>query len=362
MKKLKLGFFITNAVLAVLGGVFLLICLHLCGGLESQKAAERWRGENELPFGQISCFMSSGDTLNLGQIYSFRRAMQNALTEASFTGPENGTIFVDAWNAFGRLNVAGEHGNGEAEAVAVGGNYFFFHPLTLVSGSYLMEDDVMDDRVVIDRELAWRLFGGDDLAGLDVTIGGMPFRIAGVVDRNRDFASRKADNGAMRIYLSYSAYRRMNGDSEPPITCYEVTMPQPVAGFAENIVKTNFPLGGGEMVNNTDRFTLEEIFNVLKEFGTRSMHLNSVIYPEWENAARCLVDWCALFLALAIFCAACPVVALFFTFLVTLIRIKDYLSVKVPAFVSDRVERSRQRRWDRMQRKKAGENADRRGE
>ena len=351
MKKITLAFFLTNAVLALLAGVCLLICLHLRDGLESQRAAERWRGENELNFGQISCFMSGDDTLNLSQIYSFRQSLQNALTEASYEPTENGSLFVDAWTAFGKLNVAGEHGSGSATAVAVGGDYFFFHPLTLVSGSYLGEDDVMDDRVVIDRELAWRLFGGEDLAGLTVTINNQPYYIAGVVDRNRDFASKKADDGEMRIYLSYSAFRRMGNDNEPPIDCYELVLPQPVEGFAENIVKEKFPLGQGEMVNNGRRFTLEGLYEVLKEFGTRSMHWNNVIYPEWENAARCLVDWCSLFLALAIFFTVCPVVAVFLTAMVLLIRLKDYLSVKIPAFVSDRVDRSRQRRWNRLHRK-----------
>ena len=39
----------------------------------------------------------------------------------------------------------------------------------------------MDDLVILDEEIAWRLYGGTNLAGMPVTINGEHFLIGGVV-------------------------------------------------------------------------------------------------------------------------------------------------------------------------------------
>ena len=76
-------------------------------------------------------------------------------------------VYTDAYCAFGKTSVTGDHGSSDASVVAVGGNYFLFHPLDLVSGTYFSESDVMHDRVVLDETLAWKLFGGSNLTGMD---------------------------------------------------------------------------------------------------------------------------------------------------------------------------------------------------
>ena len=63
------------------------------------------------------------------------------------------------------LTVSTERGNAQVKVTGVGGDYFRFHPLKLRSGSYLMETDLMKDRVLLDEELAWKLFGGMELTG-----------------------------------------------------------------------------------------------------------------------------------------------------------------------------------------------------
>ena len=75
-------------------------------------------------------------------------------------------VYTDAYCAFGKTSVTGDHGSSDASVIAVGGNYFLFHPLELVSGTYFSESDVMHDRVVLDETLAWKLFGGSNLAGM----------------------------------------------------------------------------------------------------------------------------------------------------------------------------------------------------
>ena len=276
---------IVNAVLLALALICFLAFLSLSGTLESQRAALRWAGESGGDFAQLSCFMSGSDSLDLSRIYTFRQALESRLNEESLELPEGGRPYVDAWSAMRSLGVSGEHGSATATAVAVGGDFFFFHPLRLLSGSYIAEGDYADDRVVLGRELAWRLYGSDDLAGLTVEIEGVPFIVAGVVDRDGDAASRKAQDASMALYMSYTAYCRLRGENAAA-GCYEIVMPEPVRGFAESFLREKFPLGGGEIVQNSGRFGIAGSWGVLREFGTRSMHLTDVVYPDWENAAR----------------------------------------------------------------------------
>lgn len=346
MKKRTLHFLIVDAALAACALACLAVCLILAAKPVSQKAARRWAGEGDIAFAQLSCFLGMDDALTPGDLYAFRTALANKLTEASMEAPEGGSLFRDAWSAFGTLKVAGEHGSADAAVTAVGGDFFFFHPLRLVSGSYITEDDVMDDRVVLDRELAWRLFGGDDLVGMTVTVGETPFVVTGVVEREQDFASRKAQSESPGMYLSFRAWDALTEEAQH-VDCYELVMPQPVDGFAENLVKENLKLGGGELVNNTERFDLSGIFTVIREFGTRSMHTNSVIYPYWENAARFLGGWCALFLALAAVFAVLPAATALVGLMLLLVRGRNYLAGKAPKLVAEAVDRPRRKRWER---------------
>ena len=349
LKKITLIILIANAALAILSAICLAVCFSFPGRLQSQLAAERWTGASELRFEQLSCFMSESDSLNLDNIYEFRYKLGKKLTEASLEAPENGALFNDAWSAFGKVKVFGDHGNAECSVIAVGGDYFFFHPLKLLSGSYISEDDLMGDRVLLDRELAWRLFGGTDLQGMTVTIDNIPYVVAGVVEREVDFASKKAyGDGGAGMYMSYSAYSALTAGEESagaPVDCYEIVMPQPVEDFAEGLLKENFAIGSGEIINNSGRFTFGEIFGIIKQFGTRSMHTTSVIYPYWENAARCLGDWCALFMLLAIIFGVSPLVCAFVVLMILLIRLKDYLADNVPEWTVGAIDRARKKRY-----------------
>ena len=356
-KKAFYALLIVCAALLALSAACFVTFRSLRRTLDSQRAAEHWAGDGGAPFAfaQLSCFPAGTDALSISDVYAFRSALTNELTEASLT-VEDGRAFVDAWSAAGNLQVVGEHGSADAEITAVGGEYFLFHPLRLLSGGYIAEDDVMDDRVVLDRELAWRLFGGTDLTGLTVTIGpaATPFVVAGVVEREDDFASRKArGDGGMGLYMSYRAFSRLSdaGDGSEsetltaaPIACYELVTPQPVKGYAESFLRDNLK-SAGEYLNNTDRFTVGSVWQLLREFGTRSMRLTDVVYPDWENAARCIGDWCALFLALAALFVILPAFTALVATLALLVRARKKLAKTLPAVASRAVDRIRTRRY-----------------
>ena len=47
--------------------------------LPAQREYERWRGENSMSFGQVSCFMPVDEKATLEQIYTFRNEIQKKL-------------------------------------------------------------------------------------------------------------------------------------------------------------------------------------------------------------------------------------------------------------------------------------------
>ena len=317
--------------------------------LSSQYAYERWQGDGELKFSQVSCFLPADGKLQLSDIYTFRLAMLSKFSEASID-TSSGYQFTDCWSCSGSGKVYGERNDGTASIIAVGGNYFLFHPLQLVSGSYITEDDLMKDNILLDEDLAWLLFGGDDLEGMTVHLFGMPFRIAGVVARESDFASEKAYNAGMGLYMSYDTYIDLSGEENAGITCYEVCLPNPVSGFALGVVQDKFPIGKGTIVENRGRFGFWKLMNIVRTLPERSIH-EGASYPYWENAARYAETSAAIFLALAILLALWPELLFLFYFIANLrwtgSRLSEDLLPAAQENAQEAIRRRQRKAWER---------------
>ena len=215
----------------------------ISGRLLSQKEAERWQGENEQKYCQVSCFLPKDSSVDISGIYTFRYAILDDLTAAGYEWNEDVLPFIDAWSLGGKMKISGEKGSTDAPVLAVGGQFFEFHPLRLLDGSYLTEDDLSPDRVLLDEALAWELFGGTALTGMSVQVDGFEFVVGGVVERESDSASRRAYTGEKGFFMSYDTYRAISGKSG--IDCYEVVLPEIVRGYAAQLVADRFPLGEG---------------------------------------------------------------------------------------------------------------------
>lgn len=296
------------------GAIVLLIAAALCfwgyrsnaALLSSQQAAQRWRGENEIPFAQVSCFMPVGGAVSEEEIYKFRSDMLTKLTEASFEVSADTPLIHDAWCGFGKAGIYNGQRRGEVHVTAVGGYFFDFHPINLVSGNYLSPDDLMEDRVLLDRHCAWLLFGSDDVAGMGFEINGQPFYVAGVFEREQDRFSRRAWGDSMGIYMSWEGWKKLSETAA--ISCYELTMAEPVEGFVYRATEEKFPIAAGEIVDNSYRFESGRLLKMLKNGASRSMRLSEAGYPYWENAARAAEDTCLIWLVAALVLAAMPVV------------------------------------------------------
>ena len=251
-RKRKIWFWICGALL-LLG----LVCAFAVGlpsppeRLLSQREAERWRGENEQRLSSTAASCPRGRGRTQGDL---RLPLRHArrFREAGIEWNEDVYPFIDAWSSEGKMKISGDKAATDAPVLAVGGQFFEFHPLRLLSGSYIGEGDLSPDRVVLDRELAWELFGGVELSGMTVQINGVDFTVGGVVDRESDSASRRAYTGEKGFFMSYDAYRALSGEDR--IDCYEVVLPETVRGYAAQLTADRFPNKEGETLVNTGRF------------------------------------------------------------------------------------------------------------
>ena len=337
------------ALLALVSAACFGAAAWLGARLDSQQAAQRWQGESDMAFTQLSLFAPVDEKLTLNQIYAFRTDTQKKLHEAALDVDNSLRLTVDAWSCTGKALCSTDLGKGEASVIAVGGDFFRFHPLRLLSGSYLLESDLMKDRVLLDEELAWLLFGGTDLAGLTLRVNGVPFVVSGVIERERDFASRRAYTAGMGLYMSFDAWKELEPNAD--VTCYELVMAEPVEGFAAGFAREKLPAEKGELVENTGRFSMGRLLMLVTQFGTRSMQKLGVLLPYWENAARCMEDYCALLVFLGWLFAVTPLLVLLAELWKLLRRGKEKLTDDVLPQWRDNTEefiRVRQRRrWEK---------------
>ncbi|MDO4983369.1 MAG: ABC transporter permease [Eubacteriales bacterium] len=310
LSKRKKKFIISAIALIVVTVVYFFGTGKLTAMLTSQTAAQRWQGESEQKYTQLSCFVPVDQKVSLSDIYSFRQVMAAKFKEAGLDADSGEMLSSDAWSTSGKVNVSSTLGSGEVTAYAVGGDFFSFHPVKLLSGNYITSSDLMKDRVLLDEETAWLLFGGVDVHGMGFKISDRYFVVAGVYEREDDRATKKAFTDEMSIFLSYDAFCDLTGEDEAGINCYEVVMPEPVKGFAESIAKDKFPIGRGEILNNTDRYSPSRLMKLAYHFGERSMQNKGIMYPYWENAARYTEDIASLLTALCLIFAVVPAAVL----------------------------------------------------
>lgn len=342
----KRWFLLSLNLVLILASAACAVGLHLVSNaLGTTTAAQRFRGESETRFAQIACYLPVGQGKTQEDILTFRQGLDAKFMEQSLETPENGSLYVDAYSASAKISVSTDYGSAEVSAVGVGGDFFYFHPLQLRSGSYISERDLMDDLVVLDEVMAWRLFGGTDLTGMTLYINGEPFVVSGVVTMEDDFASSQARTQEGAVFMSYSALKRLM--DTVAVDCYEIVLPDPITGYAYGIVEDGFQVGNGEIVENSSRYTLSHLLDVVGGFGERSMRTNGVIYPYWENALRLTEDYAVLLLVLMVLFALCPLAFIAVFAVRWICRVYRYARRAIPEKVDAAVERRREQAFDR---------------
>ena len=261
----------------------------------SQQMAERWGEKGE--FAQISCFFSRNAYMSKEQLINFEHVLDNALKEASIvleSENESARLWTDAFSAPGKISVSTDRASLSLNAIGIEGDFFQFHPQELLYGNYFNGKEINNDHVVIDEEIAWQLFGGIDVSGKIINVGGKPHVISGVIKRPQGKKEQAAGLQDPLIYVSMDTLSNYgNIDS---INHYEIVMPNPIKDFALQMVKDNLWVDANEVeyVENTGRYSIVAAFDNIRNYAYRSMNGKAIIYPYWENLARSLEDVLAL--------------------------------------------------------------------
>ena len=293
MKKIVLG--ISGGISFV---IFLILCFianHLGQGQEAQMMAERWSEKKSAA--QVSCFFSVNMQISEDRIREFEHSIDAALADASvIQESENPSarLWADAYSAGGKITVSSDKSTLQADAIGIGGDFFLFHPMKMLSGSWFSGNDLMQDYCILDQDAAWQLFGSNDVAGMTVYIGGIPHIVTGVIQRQEGRLTEAAGLDSTLVYVSYKTLSELGSCNG--INHYEIVMPNPVTDFAYNYVNENLGDSGNEteVVENSSRYSFLSRLKLIPQFGTRSMNGKAIIYPYWENVARGYEDILAL--------------------------------------------------------------------
>lgn len=299
MKKRYIVLAAANGLSAVFFLIFTVMFLFLRGSLPESGAAEKWSG-NGTPYAFVNVYTEEDTALSVNAVYTARVNIDKKLKENSISSQkENARLWADAFSSPQEKTelVAGRNSS-EAMLTVTGGDFFLFHPQDMLYGSGYSDDALMQDVVVIDETLAWRLYGATDIAGKPVQIGTKYYFIAGVFRQSEDNNVEKVYGGKPRVFMSYKGYELLGREAR--FNCYEACLPNSVGGLAMGIFKDALALEeeSSEFVEWSDRYSFKNRFGIIKNFGMRSVEDGAVYYPYWENAARITEDKSALLLVL----------------------------------------------------------------
>lgn len=265
--------------------------------LYDQQAATRWSADDD--YAQLSCFYPVMEQPTDYDFQSLHHLMEESLKNASMESEiEGAKLFIDAYSMTGSLMLSTDNADMEVKAVGVTEQFFQFHPVRLLEGSYIDENMLMLDGIILDEEAAFTLYGSNNVVGMPVFIGNTQYYIRGVVEHDDGYFSKKAGLDSSVCYVPAEILLNM-GVVEGSYT-YEVLMPNPVDGFAKDILKTalNDTEGRLDVVENSARYLPQARKEILMDYAVRSMSSKGIIYPYWENVARAMEDIVAAFYAI----------------------------------------------------------------
>lgn len=297
IKRYKAVILIIAAALALILGILLGISAGCKNGESSNKAADDWSSGGK--FAQISLYLCDEANYNSDNIRSMRMSIESAVNSVS-VNEGAGRFWYDCYSTEGRITVEGNDSSAECSVTAVGGDFFLMHSRTegmsFISGSGFGGDELNDDRVVLDRAAAWRLFGSYDISGQYVEIQGNMFVVAGVADGVSDEPYLTPYGSRPRMYMGYDRYVGLCGDT--PVSCYEAVLPNDIKDFALETVRDAAGLSEGEYIikDVSSRFDFLPLCSTIASIGRRSMRTNRVVFPYWENAAGVTEDRMAVLL------------------------------------------------------------------
>lgn len=308
---------------ALILGIFELVVAGLAGSIDYIDAGDRWSANGD-KFAVISLYAEDGAALSGDRVESWIRSIDQKLLESSISANENARSWTYTYAAEETMSVTGPKASANAEVIAAGGDFFVFHPQKMVYGSAFMNDTSNPNGVVIDEDLAWKIFGATNVVGMELTVGNVTFVVSGVSKRESTHGIYDYTYGERpRMYMSYAGYVKVRGD-ENHITMFETALPNAVRGFALNIFNGAVTSNEETMTvfEASDRFSLKNRYKNMKTLKYSWIHENKIEYPYWENEARVADYRCAVLMIFEVAIAAVAVVSMLLSFV--LLRVSGY--------------------------------------
>ncbi|NLB29605.1 MAG: ABC transporter permease [Clostridiales bacterium] len=284
---------------------FLLLALITARGLYDQRAAELWEagGDDALSYAQVTVFLARDTGFNYDSLMKLRYDIDEKYIEDGISSPsesEDARLWTDAASAEGSVTAERNGNSINASVTAVTGDYFRFHPNKMMSGQYLNREEASKDVVLLDWNAAWRLFGGYDVAGMQVEVGGRSCIVGGVFEKDAE------DGAENRVIVSYELYELMNSSAE--LGVLEFILPNTITDHGLQTVSELVGVSDENrtIIENTSRFKFKSLFKAATNFGDTIAHSKSIALPYYENRARVAEFRGGVFLLLAAVFAILP--------------------------------------------------------
>ncbi|MCR5617213.1 MAG: ABC transporter permease [Clostridiales bacterium] len=307
-------------------------------GRRDQYLNEVWQNGGKISYRQMSVFakgnrvdntypltsLGEGNSITLKDVEDIRESLQGTVDsgkgsggkkkKSKSTGPVGwedcySTTFSSSGIYQKTITVNGVEKTGyidfDADIVAVGGNFKAFHPFEFMDGGFLPENEYDKNQIVINDELAWKLFKSYSVSGKKVQLFGEEMTIVGVIREKKTKIDEITGSGKYRVFcyfskidqLSEKGYFSPGGNTGEDfyatplaITCYEAFLPEAVKGVAKSDMLNALPSYNVSepqyrIVSNTGRFRVDNVYDQVMPIGEFNSKTAGYEFPYWEKAS-----------------------------------------------------------------------------
>lgn len=269
--------------------------------LPDVNAYKKWDKKEE--FTQMAVYLPLGVMPDSGMYDGMMFSMQEKLQNEGYKPEnENARMMIGAYSGYGSITFTTDKTTASVDAIGVGGDFFYFHPIDLIDGSYLYSESLMQDYVILDKNTAWKLFGAINVTGMTVMIGDTPFLVAGVYEPTEIYLAKEAGLDNSFVFMHYSAMEQFGSSSG--IQWLDFIVPNPVKGYGKKLIDENSVLSVENCVvmDNSTRYQAFSLYKLVPGYLERVMSKTGIVYPYWENIARGYENILVVFLLVETVC------------------------------------------------------------
>ena len=283
LTKKQLVLLVIIAVGLLVFGILTAVSGAVAGTQKTQYCAKYWDPDGR--YSMVSVFLPEDSGLKQEKVRQLQYTLDQALIKEAMEAPaDNARLYVAAYSVKSQVSLFSQRAKSQqCTAYGVGGDFFRFHNYELISGSYLMEDSIANDQVVIDEEAAWKIFGAIEVDGMTLTYNGKEYIVQGVVKPQDGYKTKTGGAESGTVFFPLEA---IGQDAD----CYEIIFPNPVSGFALKQVKEAFTSCGYSeddirVIDNSERYSFVNSAKRVLKWTDKGMAFKSLKYPYWENSA-----------------------------------------------------------------------------